>query len=124
PIMTIDSLVSAHGFTDDDRRIVFKNLVWFETPELQAGFPDSMRTSIFFDSLFTPFIEAGIVDTSNIFVEQLEFQNPPPHMIDYGWYVFEGGTSDFPRWRAYETEEMHETPTVIGDLPENTFNFS
>lgn len=124
PFVTIDSLVSIHGYTDDDRDIVFRNINFVTDTEVRSVIPDTIVQYTFLEPTFEPFIAAGLVDTTNIFSEELDFANAPPGLAEYMMYVWTGGMTDFPRWRAYEDEAAYDDPLVVGELPENTFNFS
>ena len=124
PFVTIDSLVNTHGFTDDDRNIVFENVNFVTDPDVHAIIPDTIAQYRFLEEEFDAFINAGVADTMNIFAEDLDFAKAPPNMAEYMMYVWTGGATEFPRWRAYENEEAYEDPLVVGELPEDMFNFS
>ncbi|MDQ1296701.1 MAG: hypothetical protein QG611_679 [Bacteroidota bacterium] len=75
--------------SDADRKLEVKNILWGFNPEYRGLFEkyDTVRRLITLENPVTrrvaAFIEAGILDTSNIFEEELAFTNQPPLVLEY-----------------------------------------
>lgn len=71
------------------------------------------------------FIDNGQVDTSNIFREELTFENPPPILLEY-WRFYAEHNFDRYVMANLEAPNAHvdEDPLVAGEVTTGAFNFN
>jgi hypothetical protein len=139
-VINVDSLgtfvVDGISISDANRKLEVKNVLWGFNPEYKALFEkykDVRRLRTLEDpvhSRLATFIEAGILDTLNIFDEKLSFTNQPPLVLEYLEAYFSNNMALDPNkpvppyearedWNSYVWKEQHEGGYSFG-YPDNT----